>query len=116
MPLSIEEILETIRMTEVEHFDIRTVTLGIDLRDCSSDNLERLKKNIYDKIMRVASEHVKAARKVEMEYGISIANKRISITPLAIVADGYHPEDFVEIAQTLDRAAEELGVDYLAGY
>ncbi len=116
MPLSIEEILETVRMTEVEHFDIRTVTMGINLRDCASDDLQRLKKNIYEKIMRVASEHVKAAQKVETDYGISIANKRISVTPISIVADGYYPEDLVEVAETLDRAADELGIDFLGGY
>jgi uncharacterized protein (UPF0210 family) len=116
MPLSLEEILETIRMTEVEHFDIRTVTLGINLKDCSSDNLESLKKNIYDKIMRVGSEHVASARRVESDYGLSIANKRISITPLSIAADGYYKEDYIELAETLDRAADELGIDYLGGF
>ena len=116
MPIALEEILETIRMTEVEHFDIRTVTMGINLKDCSSDNLSTLKKNIYDKIMRVASEHVTTARKVESQYGISIANKRISVTPLSIAADGYYAEDYIEIAQVLDKAADELGVDYLGGF
>ncbi len=116
MPIAIEEILETIRMTEVEHFDIRTVTMGINLKDCSSDNLEQMKKNIYDKIMRLAAEHVKSAQKIESEYGISIANKRISITPLALVADGYYKEDFVELAEVLDKAADELGIDYLGGF
>jgi len=116
MPFSLEEILDTIRMTEVEHFDIRTVTLGINLKDCSSDDLARLKSNIYEKIMRTAAEHVRVARKVESDYGISIANKRISITPLSLVADGYYKEDFIELAQVLDKAAEELGIDYLGGF
>ncbi len=116
MPIALEEILETIRMTEVEHFDIRTVTMGINLKDCSSDSLAGLKKNIYDKIMRVASEHVTIARKVESEFGISIANKRISVTPVSIAADGFYAEDYVEIAQVLDKAADELGVDYLGGF
>ena len=116
MPIALEEILETIRMTEVEHFDIRTVTMGINLKDCSSDNLSALKKNIYDKIMRVAAEHVSTARKVESRYGISIANKRISVTPVSIAADGFYAEDYIEIAQVLDKAADELGVDYLGGF
>ncbi len=116
MPIAMEEILETIRMTEVEHFDIRTVTMGINLKDCTSDNLSQLKSNIYEKIMRVAAEHVKTAQKIESEYGISIANKRISVTPVAIVGDGYFMEDFVEIAEILDKAADELGVDYLGGF
>ncbi|MGD9488812.1 MAG: PFL family protein [Calditrichaceae bacterium] len=116
MPIAMEEILETIRMTEVEHFDIRTVTMGINLKDCTSDNLSQLKSNIYEKIMRVAAEHVKTAQKIESEYGISIANKRISVTPVAIVGDGYFMEDFIEIAEVLDKAADELGVDYLGGF
>ncbi|MCB9058996.1 MAG: PFL family protein [Calditrichae bacterium] len=116
MQIELAEILETIRMTEVEHFDIRTVTMGINLKDCTSDNLETLKRNIYEKITRTASEHVKTAKLVESQYGISIANKRISITPLSLVADGFHPEDFVEIATVMDKAASELGIDYLGGY
>lgn len=116
MQINLTEILETIRMTEVEHFDIRTVTMGINLKDCVSDNLKTLKNNIYEKITRTASEHVKTAKMVESEFGISIANKRISITPLSLVADGYYPEDFVELALVLDKAASVLGVDYLGGY
>ncbi len=116
MPIALEEILETIRMTEVEHFDIRTVTMGINLRDCSSDNLQQLKRNVYDKVMRTAGKHVTAARKIESDYGIAIANKRIAITPLSVVADGYHKEDFIELAKTLDKAAEELEIDFLAGF
>ncbi len=116
MPIALEEILETIRMTEVEHFDIRTVTMGINLKDCVTDDLQKLKKNIYDKLMRVASEHVKAAQKVEAEYGISIANKRISVTPISLITDGFRKEDMVEVAQVLDRAADELGIDFLGGY
>ncbi len=116
MPIALEEILETIRMTEVEHFDIRTVTMGISLLDCRSDDFKRLKTNIYDKIMRTAAEHVAIAQQVESNYGISIANKRISVTPLAIAADGFYKEDFIELAQTMDRAADELGIDYLGGF
>jgi len=116
MPIALEEILETIRMTEVEHFDIRTVTMGISLLDCRSDDFKRLKTNIYEKIMRTAAEHVSVARQVESNYGISIANKRLSVTPLAIAADGFYKEDFIELAQIMDRAADELGVDYLGGF
>ena len=116
MPIALEEILETIRMTEVEHFDIRTVTMGISLLDCRSDDLKRMKTNIYDKIMRTAAEHVKTAQKVESDYGISIANKRISVTPMAIVADGHYPEDFIDLAKVMDLAGDELGIDYLGGF
>ncbi|HHM01534.1 MAG TPA: PFL family protein [Caldithrix abyssi] len=116
MRIELPEILETIRMTEVEHFDIRTVTMGINLKDCISDSLPRLKNNIYEKLMRTAAEHVATAEKVEAQYGISIANKRISVTPVALVGDGYYAEDFVEIAEVLDKAADNLGVDYLGGF
>lgn len=116
MPIAIEEILETIRMTEVEHFDIRTVTMGISLKDCCSDDIVKIKKNIYEKIMRVAAEHVTTAKKIESDYGISIANKRIAVTPVSLIADAFHQEDFIEIALTLDKAASELGIDFLGGF
>ncbi|RQV96992.1 MAG: PFL family protein [Calditrichaeota bacterium] len=116
MPISLEEILETIRMTEVEHFDIRTVTMGINIKDCASDDLNKLKSNIYEKLMRIGSEHVASARKVESDYGLSIANKRIAVTPLSIAADGFHEEDYVEIARVMDKASDELGIDYLGGF
>ena len=116
MPIAIEEILETIRMTEVEHFDIRTVTMGINLKDCVSDSIDQIKKNVYEKIMRIASEHVASAKIIESEYGISIANKRLAVTPISLIGDGFHREDFIEIAQTLDKTANELGIDYLAGF
>lgn len=116
MPYEFEEILETIRMTEIEHFDIRTVTLGISLRDCIGGSLNETKKKIYDKIMRYGQNHVAYAKEVEARFGISIANKRVSITPLSIPCDQYRRDEFVEIAQTLDKAAGEIGIDYLAGY
>ncbi|MBU1099769.1 MAG: PFL family protein [Bacteroidetes bacterium] len=116
MPFEFEEILETIKMTEIEHFDIRTVTMGISLRDCVDRNIEVTKQKMYDKILKYGSNHVKYAQEVEKRYGISIANKRISITPLSIPLDAFKWEDFVEVAKTLDKAAAEIGIDYLAGY
>jgi len=110
------EILETIRMTEIEHFDIRTVTLGISLRDCHDRSIEVTKQKIYDKILRYGKQHVKNAKEVEAQYGISIANKRVSVTPISIPFDSFKMEDFVEIAKTLDKAAEEIGIDYIAGF
>lgn len=116
MPYEFEEVLETIRMTEVEHFDIRTVTLGISLRDCFDRNIEVAKQKIYDKILKYGSNHVKYAEEIESKYGIAIANKRVSITPISIPFDAYKAEEFVEIAKVLDKAAGEIGVDFLAGY
>jgi len=116
MPYEFEEILETIRMTEIEHFDIRTVTMGISLRDCHDRNIEVTKQKIYDKIIRYGKNHVKFAKEIEAQYGISIANKRVSITPISIPFDSCNMEEFIEIAKTLDQAAEDIGIDYIAGF
>ena len=116
MSWNIEEILETIRMTEVEHLDIRTVTLGISLRDIYSDDFATMKRRLYDKITSTARNHVSTAERIEDRYGISIANKRISITPLSIVGERLSPDQFTELAEVLDKAAGEVGVDFLAGY
>ena len=116
MPYEFEEILETIRMTEIEHFDIRTVTLGLSLRDCHDRNIEVTKQKIYDKILRYGKNHVKNAKEVESRFGISIANKRVSLTPISIPFDSCSLEEYLEIAKTLDKAAEEIGIDYIAGY
>ncbi|MEE9430563.1 MAG: PFL family protein [Melioribacteraceae bacterium] len=116
MQYDFEEILETIKMTEVEHFDIRTVTLGISLRDCADRNLEITKQKVYEKILKYGKNHVKYAQEIEKQYGVSIANKRVSITPASIPFDSFSADEFVEIAKTLDKAAEAIGVDYIAGY
>ncbi|MDP2303334.1 MAG: PFL family protein [Ignavibacteria bacterium] len=116
MPYDFEEILETIKMTEIEHFDIRTVTMGISLRDCADRNISVTTQKIYEKIMRLGSNHVNYAKDVERKYGISIANKRISVTPIAIVGDAFGEDEFVKIAEVLDKAATEVGIDYIAGY
>jgi len=116
MQYDFEEILETIKMTEIEHFDIRTVTLGISLRDCADRNIEVTKQKIYEKILKYGKNHVKYAHDIERQYGVSIANKRVSITPASIPFDAFNTDEFVEIAKVLDKAAAEIGVDYLAGY
>lgn len=116
MSWTFEEIIDTVRMTEVEHFDIRTVTMGISLKSCVSDDFNRLSNNIYEKICRSAQNHIQAAEKIEKQFGISIANKRISITPLSIVADPFSQDEFVKLAAVLDRAADTVGVDFLAGF
>jgi hypothetical protein len=116
MNYEFEEILETIRMTEIEHFDIRTVTLGISLRDCVDRNIEVTKQKIYDKILKYGKNHVKYAEAVESEYGVSIANKRVAVTPISIPFDNFGMDDFIEIAKILDKAAAEIGIDYLGGF
>ena len=116
MPWSSEEILETLRMTEVEHLDIRTTTMGISLRGCAAGTLKETLKNTYDHITRTAEKLISTAKEVENEVGIRIANKRISITPAAIVFEKYSQDEMVTIAETLDAAADAVGVDFIAGF
>lgn len=116
MPYEFEEILETIRMTQVEHFDIRTVTLGINLRDCADRDVNVICQKIYDKITRIAKNHVKIAQDIEQRFGIAIANKRIAVTPVSIPFDNLRKDEFIKIAETMDKAAETVGVDYIGGF
>ncbi|MCP4725237.1 MAG: PFL family protein [bacterium] len=116
MDLSFEEILQTISMTEVEHFDIRTVTMGISLRDCAGGSVKETCSKIYNKITKCAKDHVPAARGLEENFGVKIANKRISITPIALVCDALTAEEMVEVGHTIDKAAKELGVDFVGGF
>jgi uncharacterized protein len=110
------EILETIKMIHEENLDIRTVTMGISLRDCCHTEGEACRRRIYDKIMRKAQNLVKVGQDIEKEYGIPIINKRISVTPIALVAESCGDEDYVEFAAILDKAAESLGIDFIGGF
>jgi uncharacterized protein (UPF0210 family) len=116
MPFDPNEIIETIHMTEVEHLDIRTVTMGVSLRDCAHHEPVKLASNIREKLLRAGENHVKTVETVSSEYGIPIANKRLAVSPIAIIADGHSAETFIEIAKTLDQCAADLGIDYLGGY
>lgn len=110
------EIMETIHMLEDEKLDIRTITMGISLRDCSDSNPEKARQRIYDKICRYAGRLVEAAREIELKYDIPIINKRVSVTPMAVVAEASDEENYVKFAETMDRAAEEVGVDFIGGF
>ena len=112
------EVSETNKMIEHEKLDVRTITLGISLLDCCDTDLDALNTKIYDKITRVAKDLVSVGNDIEHEYGIPIVNKRISVTPIALIGGSAckSPEDFVTIAKTLDRAAKEVGVNFLGGY
>ena len=116
--ITIFEVNETNKMIEQEKLDVRTITLGISLLDCCDSDLDTLNRNIYDKITRLAKDLVSTGREIELEYGIPIVNKRISVTPIALVGGQAcrSPEDFVEVAKTLDRAARDTGVNFLGGY
>ncbi|MCX4270268.1 MAG: PFL family protein [Lachnospiraceae bacterium] len=112
------EVNETNKMIEKENLDVRTITLGISLLDCCDADLLEVNRKIYKKITSLAKDLVKTGEEIELEYGIPIVNKRISVTPIALVGGAAckSPEDFVQIAQTLDRAAHEVGVNFIGGY
>ena len=114
--LNTRDILETIKMIREENLDIRTVTMGISLFDCITDDKDRLKAKVYDKITTSAKNLVKTCEELEHTYGIPIVNKRISVTPISYVGAGLSPSEFVELARELDRAAEALGVNFIGGY
>ena len=116
--INIFEVNETNKMIQQENLDVRTITMGISLLDCADSDLNRLNQKIYDKITTCAKDLVKTGKDIEKEFGIPIVNKRISITPIAMVGASAcrTPEDYVEIAKTLDRAARAVGVNFLGGY
>ena len=111
-----EEILETIQMLKMEHLDIRTVTMGISLRDCSHPDVDVFNENIYNKITTYARDLVKTTEDVQNLYGIPVINKRISVTPIAVVAESCKTPDLVSVARTMDKAAEAVGVDFIGGF
>lgn len=116
--INIHEVNETNKMIEKENLDVRTITLGISLLDCIDSDLSKLKDKIYKKITETAKDLVATGQEIEKEFGIPIVNKRISVTPIALVGGSAckTPEDFAEIAVTLDEAAKKVGVNFLGGY
>ncbi len=116
--INIFEVNETNQMIEKENLDVRTITLGISLLDCADPDLKTLNEKIYKKITTLAKDLVATGKKIEDKYGIPIVNKRISVTPIAIVGSSACkcPADYVTIAETLDRAAKEVGVNFIGGY
>ncbi len=114
--MNTDEILQTIRMIEAQHLDVRTITMGISLLDCAGDDLRRCCEKIYDKICREAKDLVAVGETIESEYGIPIVNKRIAVTPMALVAGGCGEESLVPAAEAMDAAAREVGVNYIGGF
>ncbi len=112
------EVIETQQMISEENLDVRTITLGISLLDCMDADLEKLNEKVYNKITRLAENLVETGEKIELEFGIPIVNKRISITPVGLIGGAAcsSPEDYVTIAQTLDKAAKKVGVNFIGGY
>lgn len=111
-----KEILETIRMTELEHFDVRTVTMGINLLDCGHEDPEEAGRRVYDKLIKVASKLPSTVEEIAETVGIRVANKRLAITPVALICTRPTPDSYVTIAKAVDRAAEEMGFDFVGGY
>ena len=116
--IHISEVIETNKMIEHENLDVRTITMGINLLDCADSRLDVLCDNIYRKITTLAKDLVKTGDDIAREYGVPIVNKRISITPISLVGGSacQTPEDYVQIARTLDAAAAKVGINFLGGY
>src|ERR1044072_8291096 len=109
------EILQTVAMTEMEHLDVRTVTLGLSLLDCASDSLAGVAEKAGDKIRKFAARLVPTVDEIGEQFGIRVANKRISITPVSLITEGLRG-DLVPVARAIDDAAGTVGVDFIGGY
>ena len=114
--LNQSDILQTLDMIDQQHLDIRTVTMGISLRGCADPDIRACARKIYDQICRKAQNLVATGCAIESEYGIPIVNKRISVTPVALVAESCESADYAILARALDRAAKECGVNFIGGY
>src|SRR4030042_1219711 len=111
--LTTDEIVRTIEMLKNENLDVRTVTLGVSLRDCVSSSAEELCTRIRLKIVKHAKDLVSVCNQVSKKYGIPIVNKRIAVTPIAAVAESLKGEDYLKVAKTLDQVAEVVGVNFI---
>ncbi|HIT72726.1 PFL family protein [Tyzzerella sp. An114] len=114
--LSRMEIQETNRMIAESNLDVRTITMGISLMDCADSDIDRFNEKIYKKITTYAKDLVKVGEELEKQFGVPIVNKRISVTPIAIAAAGCNTDSYVSVAKTLDRAAKEVGVNFIGGF
>ena len=110
------DIMQTLEMIDSQHLDIRTVTMGINLLSCADENIDRCADKIYEKITRCARDLVRVGEDIERELGIPIVNKRISVTPISLVAAACKSADYAKLAKALDRAAAEVGVNFIGGY
>ena len=114
--INTQDVLETIGMIREENLDIRTITMGISLWDCVSEDTDRLCQKIYDKITTKAEKLVKTGEDIEKMYGIPIVNKRVSVTPVSLIGGSASPEGYLKIAHTLQRAADNLGINFIGGF
>ena len=116
MAITPEEVKETLNMVEQQNLDLRTITMGVSLNGCADEDMGRLCDKVYDRITSRAENLVSVAEQLEREYGIPIANKRVSVTPVAQIAAGCPDQDLTPIAQSMNRAAETLGIDFMGGF
>ena len=114
--LNIKDILSTQDMIDKRHLDIRTITMGISLLDCAHEDVNLCAQRIYDKITRRAENLVKTGEEIELEFGIPIVNKRISVTPISIVGNSCNTDSYVPLAIAMDKAAKECGVNFIGGF
>jgi uncharacterized protein (UPF0210 family) len=114
--ISFSEVLETNKMIADANLDVRTITMGISLLDCASSDLEDFNNRVYEKITRLAQNLVKTGDAIAMQYGVPIVNKRISVTPIAVAGAGCRADSYISTAKTLDRAAKEVGVNFIGGF
>ena len=114
--INIFEVHETNQMITQENLDVRTITMGISLLDCIDSDLDRLNEKIYERITTRAKDLVKTGEDIEAEYGIPIIHKRVSVTPIAIAADACKTDSYVPVAEAMDRAAKEIGVNFIGGF
>ena len=114
--LNTQDILETIQMVREENLDIRTITMGISLYDCVSEDADRLCDKIYDKITTSAKDLVKTGEAIERDYGVPIVNKRVSVTPVSLIGGALSPDGYLKIAKTMQRAADTVGINFIGGF
>ena len=114
--INILEVNETNKMIEQENLDVRTITIGISLIDCIDSNVDVLCDNIYQKITSVAKDLVKVGNEISNEFGVPIVNKRVSVTPISIIAGATNETNYFKFAEVLDKAANELGIDFIGGF
>ena len=114
--MNTNEILETINMIDNEDLDVRTITMGISLLDCIDPDVNKATQKVYDKICRYAQDLVKTGEDISRQYGIPIINKRISVTPIAMISGACPTASPIHFAKALDRAAQTVGVNFIGGY
>lgn len=114
--INTQDILETIQMIREENLDIRTITMGISLWDCVSEDPDRLCRKIYDRVTTRAERLVAVGNEIEKRYGIPIVNKRVSVTPVSLIGGNCSPDDYVKIARSLQRAADTIGINFIGGF